>query len=147
MGGESSHPELTVRVSPMSVSIANGSQIRLTPYADFKNASSDTPLNVSAFVSLSVNCKWFAGSTQIGTLTRGKTTDGLAYYMLKSDMVGTSSLNWSFKYVDENLVSYDVFKRVNVTVSTAVLSYIEIDPADSVLLKGTTQLFTARAND
>jgi len=145
MGGQPSHPELDVRVVPMSVSIANGSQIRLTPYAIFKNSSSAAGTNVSDSVSLSVNCKWSAGSAQIGTLTRGKTTDGLAYYMLKSNKVGTSSLNWSFKYVDENLVSYDVYKRVNITVSIAVLSYIEINPAEKVIFKGQSQLFTARA--
>jgi hypothetical protein len=145
MGGQPSHPELSVRVSPMSVAIANGSQIRLTPYATFKNSSSDPGINVSAYVSLSVNCKWSAGSSQIGILTRGKTTDGLAYYMLKSNMTGTSSLNWSFKYVDENLVSYDVYKKVNVNVSAAVLSYIEINPAEKVMFKGKSQLFTAKA--
>ena len=146
MGGQPSHPELSVRVVPMSVSIANGSQIRLTPYAVFKNSSSDiVGTNVSAFVSLSVNCKWSAGAAQIGTLTRGKTTDALAYYMLKSNMVGTSSLNWTFKYVDENLVSYDAYKKVNVNVSIAALSYIEIDPAEKVILKGKSQIFTARA--
>jgi len=146
MGGQPSHPELSVRVTPMSVSIANGSQIRLTPYATFRNSSSDTVgTNVSAFVSLSVNCKWSAGAAQIGTLTRGKTTNGLAYYMLKSNKVGASSLNWTFKYVDENLVSYDVYKKVNVNVSIASLSYIEINPAEKVLFKGKSQLFTARA--
>jgi len=145
MGGQPSHPELTVKVVPMSVAIANGSQIRLTPYAIFKNSSSDAGTNVSDFVSLSINCKWSTGSAQIGTLTRGKTTAGLAYYMLKSNMVGTSSLNWSFKYVDTNLVSYNVYKKVNVNVSIAALSYIEINPAEKVILKGKSQLFTARA--
>jgi len=145
MGGQPSHPELNVKVVPMSVSIANGSQIRLTPYAIFKNSSSDAGTNISAYVSLGVKCEWSTDSAEIGTLTRGKTTDGLAYFLLKSNKVGTSSLNWSFKYTDENLVEYNVYKRVNVTVSIAVLSYIEINPAGKVIFKGKSQLFTARA--
>jgi len=146
MGGQPSHPELSVRVNPSSVSIANGSQIRLAPYAIFKNSSSDiVGTNVSASVSLSVKCEWSAGSSQMGTLTRGLTIDGLDYYMLKSNKVGTSSLNWSFRYVDENFVSYNVYKIVNVNVSIAVLSYVEINPAEKVLFKGKSQLFTARA--
>jgi len=151
MGGQSSHPELSVRVNPSSVSIANGSQIRLTPYATFKNSSSDAGVNVSAFVSLGIKCKWSEGSERLGVcdqegyLPRGKTIDGLAYYMLKSTKMGTSSLNWSFKYSDENQVEYNVYKRVNITVSIAVLSYIEINPAEKVIFKGKSQLFAAKA--
>jgi PKD repeat protein len=146
-GGVASHPELSVTVIPTSISIANGSQIALNFYATFKNSSDDAVgTNVSTSIALRVDCKWSTGDTPLGTLKRGITIDGRVNYLLMSGKVGTSSLNLTLKYTDEKTqVPYDVYKIVNVTVSIAVLSYVEIDPAEMPMYKGTSQIFKAKA--
>jgi PKD repeat protein len=143
---EAEEPFLSAGSSPDSISVAKGEQIRIEAYAVFKSNASDTGENVSTSISLSITIHWMAGGSVLGTLFRGRTAEGVSYFMLKTTVAGTSALHMTFMYTDNVTgTAYTDNVTIPVAVTPAVLDSVEINPSEWMALKNHSRNFSATA--
>ena len=110
-------PVLTVRISPSSVSIANGSEANFYPYALFKSNLSGPAIEVTDTVQFAEFCEWATGSNSLGTITRCWSENTSYFHFIPSDL-GSSILKFTFKYTDPNTsIQYIICKEVPITVT------------------------------
>jgi len=145
-GVKADNPRLEIIISPSTISIANGSSVRLYAYVTFKNSTDDpSPVNITNSVSVSIGIKWQINNPKLGDLNSGLTGTS-KFWQFKSNLVGTSAINWSFKYRDPiNRIDYFANKTTPVTIRVAELDYINILPPDRMMLINTNQNFTAES--
>lgn len=142
-------PGLKVILTPSSISMPNGSQVRIFAFVYFLNNTddeiTDSTKNISNSVACAVTVKWQEDEDELGEIIAGRA--GTArYWQLNSLTEGESAINWSFKYRDPDThLDFWLNKTLPVTISVAELDYISLSPPSTMMLKNTAQMFTAEA--
>lgn len=130
-GGQSGQSRLTVtaavltelQVSPTAPSIAKGTAQQFTATAVFSDATTQ---------NVTVDAVWSSSDTDVATVSNANGTNG------RAQGVGVGSAQITATYQGESAVA-------TLTVSGAVLTAVEVTPANPSIAKGTQQQFTATA--
>lgn len=143
-------PGLKVIISPSSISMPNGSQVRIFAFVYFMNNTDNeitdtTAKNISNSVSNAVTVTWQDGEAELGEIVAGRL--GTArYWQLNSMEQGESQLNWSIRYTDSNThLNFWLNTTQDITITAAELDYLAISPPSGFLLKNKLQMFTVEA--
>jgi len=143
-------PGLKVTITPTSISMPNGSQVRMYANVYFLNntdlaITDPSARNLSDSVACAITVTWQAGEDDLGDIESGR-KDTARYWQLNSMREGTSKINWSFKYRNpDTRIDFWLNKTIPVTITIAELDYISISPPSMLILKNKEQQFTAEA--